>query len=49
MACGHIWKQINDVGVCQKCGLTISKKGEIMFDRSFISQKKRRSKKCAKK
>lgn len=48
MACNHFWKQINDVGVCQKCGLTISKKGEVMFDRNYINGRKRRKKKCGK-
>ncbi len=48
MACGHIWKQVNDVGVCQKCGLTISKKGEVMFDRNYVNHKRRGGKKCAK-
>lgn len=51
MACGHVWKQINGIGICQKCGLIISKKGEVMFDREYACgiKKKGRKKKCGKK
>lgn len=50
MACGHVWKQINDIGICQKCGLIINKKGEVMFDRDYVNYiNKRGGKKCAKK
>lgn len=52
MACGHMWKQINGIGICQKCGLIVSKRGEVMFDREYASgirkKGKGRRKKCGK-
>ena len=30
--CSHKWREINDVRVCIKCGLTITFDGKIIFD-----------------
>lgn len=41
--CNHIWKTVNDLRVCLRCGLTVRRvDGEIMFDRKLpvISCKK---------
>lgn len=46
--CSHDWKEINDVRVCARCGLTFRKTdGRVMFDRELINagRKKRRAKK----
>ena len=46
--CRHKWVDINEVSVCQLCGLTLEKKtGKfIMFDRAIINAgSKKRSKK----
>ena len=32
--CGHLWRKMNDVRVCMKCGLTVGKDGRVLvFDR----------------
>lgn len=36
--CRHVWREINDVRVCQGCGLTVrmvAGKPLVMFDRRF--------------
>lgn len=34
--CNHIWRTINDVRVCQKCGLTVRRlDGAVVFDRKL--------------
>ena len=46
--CNHEFKQINDVRVCQRCGLTVTMDGKIIFDRkiaNYKSKKKKRGKK----
>lgn len=45
--CNHIWKTVNDVRVCQRCGLTVRRlDGKVMFDRNLpnAAQKGRKSK-----
>lgn len=43
--CSHTWQKINDVTVCQKCGLTRTADGKIIFDRKLPNYKKKRRKK----
>lgn len=32
--CRHIWKTINDVRICQRCGMTVRlTDGRVIFDR----------------
>lgn len=39
--CRHIWKTINDVRVCRRCGLTVRLPGgQVLFDRRLTSLKK---------
>lgn len=48
MGCPHIWKKVNDVSVCVRCGLTRTYDGRILFDRRLgaeISKKEKRTKK----
>ena len=34
--CNHIWKIVNDVRVCLRCGLTINRfDGSVLFDRKL--------------
>ena len=34
--CNHIWKTVNDVRVCQRCGLTVRRfDGKVMFDKKL--------------
>ena len=34
--CNHIWKTVNDLRVCMRCGLTVRKyDGKIMFDKKL--------------
>lgn len=34
--CNHIWKMVNDVRVCLRCGLTINRfDGSMTFDRKL--------------
>lgn len=40
MPCGHQWKQINDVLVCIKCGVSRVDKA-VIFDRDFPNERKR--------
>lgn len=36
--CNHIWKTVNDVRVCQRCGLTVRRDGgRVIFDRKLPS------------
>ena len=44
--CRHVWREINDLRVCTKCGLTVNMlDGKVMLDREFINatKKKRRN------
>lgn len=44
--CNHIWKTVNDVRVCQRCGLTVRKTdGKIMFDRKLPNAGSRKGRK----
>ncbi len=50
--CNHDWVKVNDVRVCQKCGLTVTRDGKMFFDFRFPGfaqnkKKARRKKKCA--
>lgn len=39
--CNHIWKMVNDVRVCLRCGLTINSfDGSMMFDRKLADRLK---------
>lgn len=41
--CNHIWKVENDVRVCLRCGLTISRfDGKVIFDRKLPDMLKKR-------
>lgn len=43
MSCNHVWKTVNDVRVCLRCGLTMNRfDGSIMFDRKLTDSIKRR-------
>lgn len=42
--CNHIWERINDVFVCQKCGLTRTYDGKILFDRKLPNMKLKKRK-----
>lgn len=34
--CNHIWKIVNDVRVCVRCGITVRRlDGKILFDRNL--------------
>lgn len=46
--CNHMWKDMNDVRVCLRCGITVRRlDGAIIFDRKLpnINGKKGRGKK----
>ena len=44
--CGHVFKTINDVRVCLRCGMTINLiDGSVTFDRELQSQVVDRKKK----
>lgn len=45
--CNHIWKMVNDVRVCLRCGLTVSRfDGKpIAFDRKLPNKLKEDKKK----
>lgn len=36
--CKHNWKKINDVDVCIKCGLTVSKGRILMIDKKLVER-----------
>lgn len=43
--CNHIWKIVNDVRVCLRCGLTVNRfDGAVMFDRKLPDMKGKESK-----
>lgn len=43
--CGHVFKTINDVRVCQRCGMTINLiDGRIIFDRKLPSTGRKKGK-----
>ena len=45
--CNHIWKIVNDVRVCVRCGITVSRiDGQIIFDRKLpdVTKKGKRKK-----
>jgi hypothetical protein len=33
--CKHVWKTINNVRVCPRCGLTVLNNGRIMLDKKL--------------
>lgn len=36
--CRHVWKTINSVRVCQRCGVTVNMlDGSVIFDRKLPS------------
>lgn len=44
--CRHLWRDINDVRVCQRCGMTVrTLDGKVMFDRRFPNAVKKGRKK----
>ena len=44
--CGHVWREVNDIRVCARCGLTVRKTdGKIMFDRKYINAGKQKGRK----
>ena len=43
--CGHTWQKVNDVLVCQKCGLTRTYDGKILFDRKIANYRPKKKKK----
>ncbi len=36
--CKHIWKKVNDVSVCTKCGTSICNGKFIQFDRKIVNK-----------
>ena len=40
--CSHIWKKVNAVNVCIRCGLTRMPDGKIIFDRKIPNYKERK-------
>jgi hypothetical protein len=42
--CSHIWKKVNDVSVCVRCGLTKTFDGRILFDRKLSNYKPKKKK-----
>lgn len=43
--CRHIWKTINNVRVCQRCGVTINMiDGSVIFDRKLQSTGRKKGK-----
>lgn len=42
--CGHIWKKVNDVYICVRCGLTKTYDGRILFDRKLPNYKSKKKK-----
>lgn len=44
--CRHTWRQINEVKVCIRCGLTLAEGSRPFFDRKIVSyyQKKKGAK-----
>lgn len=44
--CSHLWREINDIRVCARCGLTVRKlDGKIMFDRGYSNYSKKKGRK----
>lgn len=44
--CSHVWREINDIRVCARCGLTIRKlDGKIIFDRDYANAGKKKGRK----
>lgn len=44
--CKHVWKDMNDVRVCLRCGITVRRlDGAIIFDRKLPNIRKGRGKK----
>lgn len=47
--CNHIWKTINDVRVCLRCGMTVRRfDGGVIFDRKLPDNAKKDGKRNAK-
>ena len=45
--CNHVWKTVNDVRVCLRCGITVVRNnGKVIFDRKLTDtvQKGRKDK-----
>lgn len=42
--CNHVWKKVEDVHVCLRCGLTRTPDGKYIFDKKITNYrpKKRR-------
>ena len=40
--CSHVWKKVNDVQVCVRCGLTRIADGRILFDRKIVNYKSKK-------
>ena len=39
--CNHIWKMVNDVRICLRCGITINRfDGKVIFDRKLSDKLK---------
>lgn len=49
MGCPHVWKKVNDIHVCVRCGLTKTFDGKILFDRKIVNYKSKKVKKHANK
>ena len=49
MSCPHIWKKVNDVHVCVRCGLTRIDDNQVLFDRKLPNYNRKRVKKNANK
>lgn len=45
--CGHIWRELNDVRVCLRCGITVSRiDGVVVFDRKLANIRNRKGMKA---
>ena len=44
MGCPHIWKKVNEVKVCVRCGLTRTYDGRILFDKALVAELSRKEK-----
>ena len=40
--CRHNWREINDIRVCLRCGLTVIKNGSVLFDRNIMNYRPRK-------
>ena len=45
--CGHIWKEVNDIRICLRCGMAVSRiDGAVVFDRKLANIKNRKGMKA---